>query len=142
MGSVDPQTGYFQFEMEPERVVLGSAHVPGPPVPKKRARTFVTPSGKVSAYTPKETVEYETNIGKCWVGRRYFEGPVEVRITVHESPQVGSKYHASDLDNYVKSCLDALNKIAWQDDKQVTRIEATIERNHPNPSMTVTVFEA
>ncbi len=120
--------------------VLGSATVPGAPVPKKRARTFTTKTGKISAYTPKETVEYELSIGKAWLGKRYFAGPVDVVIEVYEGVMVGH-HKPADLDNFIKTALDALNGIAVEDDKQVVHIDATLTRDCANPSLTVIFLE-
>ena len=86
-------------------------------------------------YTPKETVEYEALIGWHWRGPRGHEGPVAVTVEVYEGP----KQHAGDLDNYVKIALDALNKLAWRDDKQVVRVLGTISRGDSNPRMKISV---
>ena len=65
------------------------------------------------------------------VGKQ-IEGPVEVMVvyspsctllTVVESPH-NAKTLRGDLDNYIKLTLDALNKVAWEDDIQVVRISA------------------
>jgi len=42
---------------------------------------------------------------------------------VLKSPH-GAKTLRGDLDNYVKLTLDALNGVAWEDDRQVVRISA------------------
>lgn len=55
--------------------------------------------------------------------QRHF-GPVEIRATLH--PKLTKKGVASevriDLDNCLKVALDALQGIAFENDKQVTRI--------------------
>lgn len=45
-----------------------------------------------------------------------------------------------DLDNIVKSVLDALNKIAWKDDTQVVSITAA-KLHGERPGLTVRVWE-
>lgn len=104
-----------------ERVLVADFTVRGMPQPKQRAR-----KGKQGTwYTPAETLMAERDIG--WAFRaaarthRGMPGQcygVMVTIEVPGAKQV-------DLDNCVKLVLDGLNKIAWPDDRQVTRIGAS-----------------
>ena len=100
--------------------------------PKVKARPRHTKKGHV--FTPKETLMEEDCVAQAWrdqVGER-IEGPVEVSLvysptctllTVVESPH-DARTLRGDLDNYIKLTLDALNKVAWDDDSQVVRIVA------------------
>lgn len=113
--------------------------VPGEPVPKGRPR--FARNGHV--YTPSETVAYEETIG--WKFRETytgspFEGPVRVTVIVRECNR--RAVHQGDLDNYVKVALDALNGLAWADDRQVVSIAASITRESATPGLTVTIQEA
>ena len=114
--------------------------VPGDPVPKGRPRVAVTAAGKVRPYTPKRTREYEDAIGNAWIGEGprppQFSGAVRVSIRVRE------RVYPSDLDNYVKAVLDALNGLAWADDRQVEVLDATIERKQQEPGIDVTIEDA
>lgn len=116
------------------RVVV---EIPGDPVSKGRPRTVTTKTGKSRTFTPTRTAEYEEQIGYVWVadlGRPDpFTGPVAVTVTVRE------RVYQSDLDNYVKVALDALNELAWADDRQVESITATIERHSVHPGLTVEI---
>ena len=105
--------------------------VAGPPVPKGRPRFT---QGRV--YTPKRTLDYETQIGWAWLetGAPRFEGPVSVEIIVREG-----KRHPADLDNYIKIVLDALNGLAWADDRQVERIDANITRKPHMPGLYIAI---
>lgn len=121
-----------------ERTV--SFTVDGPPVPKGRPR-FTYYNGHAKTYTPKRTAAYEREIGEAWVTCRapeprppQFAGTVRVTIRVFE----GSG-HAADLDNYVKVVLDALNGLAWADDRQVGAIHAWIERGDAEPALSVVI---
>mgnify|MGYP003136822394 FL=1 len=100
--------------------------------PKGKARPRHHKKGQV--FTPKGTLDEEKEVRKAWeeAGGTTFHTPVEVHlvyapdcatITVHESPH-NAKVLRGDLDNYVKLTLDALNKVAWDDDGQVVRITA------------------
>jgi Holliday junction resolvase RusA-like endonuclease len=100
--------------------------------PKVKARPRHTKGGQV--FTPKTTLDEEKQVKKAWeeqVGKtldcpveislRY--SPTETVLTVLESPH-DAKSLRGDLDNYVKLTMDALNEVAWEDDKQVVRIAA------------------
>lgn len=90
--------------------------VPGRPRPKGRPRM-----SRGRAFTPKATAEYEKLI------RQYAEGVVTEpfacnEITLNVNVYFKNKTHG-DVDNYVKIASDALNKIAYNDDKQIKHIE-------------------
>lgn len=62
-----------------------------------------------------------------------YHGPVHVQVIVDPDGTAivvepidldeASKLRG-DLDNYLKTCLDSLNGIAWDDDRQVVKITA------------------
>lgn len=90
--------------------------VPGRPRPKGRPR--FGRGGR--AFTPKETVEYERKIREAAVACGV--SPIDsddLTFTVHV--YVKNRVHG-DVDNYVKAASDALNKVAYQDDKQIKHI--------------------
>lgn len=96
--------------------------IPIKPHPKQRPQR----SKHGGMFTPKETRVYEQEVARCYDGPQ-FEGPVEVSIilgkdfstvTIRESDHAPSPLRG-DLDNYMKSILDALNGKAFVDDKQV-----------------------
>ena len=110
-------------------VSIKSVFIAGPPVPKARPRVV---NGRT--YTPKRTKEYEDRIGWAWREANLLyaqpsSGRVAVSIEVFEDKRVPQRM--GDLDNYVKAALDALNGIAWKDDRQVSGIDARIERETP-----------
>ncbi|RJQ07575.1 MAG: RusA family crossover junction endodeoxyribonuclease [Bacillota bacterium] len=98
--------------------------VPGRPVPKKRPRLGYG-GRRAYVYTPRETLAYEEAVG--WAARPHFpkplEGPVSVKLDVYLA--TGKR---GDLDNYSKSILDGVNEIAFRDDSQVARLEASLRR--------------
>lgn len=85
--------------------------------------------GKV--FTPKATLEAENIIAAQYAGPK-FEGPISIEIVYDKDHQKititeleGFENEArlrGDLDNYIKLTLDALNGIAFEDDRQIKYI--------------------
>jgi Holliday junction resolvase RusA-like endonuclease len=107
-----------------------SIYIDGKPHPKERPRVVTTKSGRAVAYTPQKTVAAEKKIKEAWDGPK-FSGEVCVHIVVDtegtavivERLDLDTKSKLrGDLDNYVKTILDALNGVAWDDDSQVVKI--------------------
>ena len=101
--------------------------IPGEPVPKARPR--VTKTGH--AYTPAKTRAAEHEIALAWQ-REYpgirLTGPLYVEMVFNMKPPQG-KHPAHvmkrpDIDNLQKTVLDALNGVAYEDDKQVFKVSA------------------
>ena len=113
------------------------------PRPKERpqGRVAYTREKKpyVQMYTPPETKKYEQAIRDAWVrehGDKPMEGPLIVRVYFHfRIPKSDTKARKAaklnggmreeireDVDNCVKSVLDALNKTAYADDRQVIKL--------------------
>ena len=102
--------------------------VPDNPVPKGRART--TTSGHT--YTPTRTLQAEWRI-RQHVSERLTEpvlGPLTLRLVVWLKPPrstprkwigVLRPSKRPDIDNYLKTVMDALNGIAYADDSQIVR---------------------
>lgn len=106
--------------------------IPGKPFAKQRPRA--TRQGRV--YTPKETVSFERTVAQ--IALQHFAQPIEgpVRVTIRatfEPAKSWSKKKTAalinrphtqrpDLDNCAKAVLDALNRVAWADDGQVSEI--------------------
>lgn len=112
--------------------------IPGAPVGKARARSRVvnTKSGQsfVSHYTPKETTSYE-NLVKLAFRLIHAGPPTDQPVTLQviawfpipgswSQKKRNSAEHIPctvkpDWDNVGKIISDALNEIAWLDDKQI-----------------------
>lgn len=90
--------------------------VPGEPFSKQRAR--VTKNG---TYTPKVTVAAEAVVKASF--RRVYpkHRPTPKGSTAWEMGIVVYRYerHGRDVDNLIKTVLDALNGHAWEDDADV-----------------------
>lgn len=112
-------------------------NIPGTPVGKGRPRF----TGRGKAYTPKTTRNYEKLVQNCFhytkcraVVRE--NTPVMMTLTAFfPMPRSWSKKKRSkmdgrpclkvpDMDNIEKAVCDALNGVAYPDDKQIFRINA------------------
>ena len=90
----------------------------GEPKPKERARF-----AKGRTFTSKATLDAETAILDAFeFANPLFEPTIEdvvVTITFYRKTN-----RTADLDNLVKTVMDALNRVAYHDDKQVVELHA------------------
>lgn len=96
-----------------------SAHtfaVPGPVVPKARARV-----ARGHAYTPQATRDYEAKVRRAALaaGVSPLVGRIRLTITIHSADR-----RRRDLDNMIKAIQDALNGVAYVDDSQIDQLQA------------------
>lgn len=124
--------------------------------PKGKGRPRFARRGKyVSSYTPQETQNYEAFVKMCYVeaanGRKFY-GPVEADIQCYFGvpKSVSEKKRRRmidggvpctklpDTDNVAKAVLDALNTIAYDDDRQVVSL-IVMKRYGETPRVEVTL---
>lgn len=98
---------------------------------KQRPRARVVNGKYAKIYTPKDTISYENLIKTVYQnagGVFYGYSPLMVKIKAYFAPTAEQEKFISqglkcvnhkDLDNIAKTILDALNGIAYKDDKQV-----------------------
>lgn len=116
----------YEFEMLGE--IVGKAR------PRMNTRT-----GK--AYTPTNTKLYEYSLRQWFIREYPYFKPIETRVKVtiiayFDIPKSTSKKKEAemllenisptkkpDIDNIIKIILDAMNKFAFKDDTQVTKLE-------------------
>lgn len=109
----------------------------GTPVAKGRPRI-----GRYGAYTPEKTQAYEEYVKTCWIAKYKACKPSEMPLTVDivfymPIPKSVSKKQRKkisegrirhtkkpDIDNLIKSVLDALNGLAYKDDSQIVKVTA------------------
>ena len=114
--------------------------VEGKPQGKARARTFYDDrQGKMRSVTPKQTVFYEDLIrwsykaaGGEYLGEKVLQVDIRVFYPIPKSFSKAKKNEVvngflrptskPDCDNIVKVVLDALNGVAYYDDKQVVSV--------------------
>ena len=108
--------------------------VPGPAKAKERPR--MGRNGRI--YTPDSTHKYEKLVRECYGDNKSFEKKFIIMKIIFwfEIPKSYSKEKRqdcaegfirpsrADIDNYIKSVLDGLNKVAYEDDKYIYKIEA------------------
>ncbi|MDF7641750.1 RusA family crossover junction endodeoxyribonuclease [Bifidobacterium sp. ESL0784] len=104
--------------------------VPGPPQSKGRPRVFRNPSGKgMHGVTPKKTKDAENRVYSTFITKypdaQPFTGDVEVALAFWMPDRTGK-----DWDNLAKLATDALNGVAYVDDKQI--MKATVRKILPD----------
>lgn len=125
----------------------------GEPRGKQRPRMCRT-GGKTIAYTPKPTKDYEKRVKMAYqvVSKAFFDKDVPVEIDIkayfaipHSTPDGLKKQYLSkkllpikppDVDNVAKIVCDALNGVAFCDDRQICKLN--IEKYYSKiPKITV-----
>ena len=113
--------------------------IDGEPVGKARHR-YVRQGNGVRSYTPEKTVWYEELVKTSYLeqvkDQQMLEGPLNAKITAFfKIPKRTTKRDTlkmikgeiiptkkPDLDNIAKTVLDALNGVAFHDDKQIATL--------------------
>ena len=99
----------------------------GKPRGKQRPR-LCSVGGRNIVYTPKQTIEYEKLIKASYIvsSKVFFERniPIEINILAYFFHKSSIEFATKkpDADNIIKIVLDALNKVAFYDDAQVSKI--------------------
>jgi Holliday junction resolvase RusA-like endonuclease len=115
--------------------------VPGPPVPKGRARGVTLRNGRRMFITPKRTLDYEAEARAeiaAAVAAHRGAWPLDARYEVELVVHFGTRRRC-DLDNAAKSILDAANGYAWADDSQVDRLVVVRAYDKENPRVEVRI---
>ncbi len=122
----------------------------GHPVPKARPRV-VTKGKKRFAYTPKRVKDWE-NVVKD-EAQKYFERPFDRPVVVSLTfylPRPNSRRldfwvsTTPDLDNLEKAVLDALNGVAYTDDRLVVVKSSSkryVRKGDPRVEITITSIQ-
>lgn len=115
--------------------------VPGDPVAKQRPRATVNSSGQIRNYSPQTTKDAEETVRACFLGskRRLFEDDSTrfgVRLFFFKRNRI-----RTDLDNLAKLVMDALNKLAWNDDSQVDEIVLRRGYDKENPRTEALIYK-
>lgn len=127
----------------------------GEPMGKERPR-FRRVGNYVQTYTPTKTKNYETKVRDSYyrdnMNVRHLTGAIEAEIygvfpiPVSTSKKLRAKMESGeepytkkvDADNLAKIVLDALNGVAYEDDKQITKLTVTkVYGNDPRVEVTL-----
>ncbi len=108
--------------------------VPGDPVAKGRPRA-TTIGGHARLYTPAKTVSFERRVREAAeaAGVAVLDGPVHLTVLAvwawpkskhRKRKPRGWEYRSGgpDLDNIAKAVADALNSVAYFDDRQIAKL--------------------
>lgn len=117
------------FLMNEGEMMKVSFVVKGKPVGKQRPRTVRNKyTGKTITYTPDATKLFESDVAKRYkrMSNYVFKGGVAMSIFVYVKRPKRQTYKyptvKPDTDNIAKTILDALNGVAYADDKQVIKL--------------------
>ena len=89
-------------------------------------------------YTPNATHKYEKAVKEAYKGNYFFDNEyisIKILFKFKIPKSYTKKQHSdalagvlrptkADIDNYIKSVLDGLNKVAYSDDRYIYKIEA------------------
>ena len=131
--------------------------IPGEAVGKGRPK-FSTRNGFVQAVTPKKTVNFENLVRLEYESHCkgiYFQQEEALRLSVdvykgtNKSVSLKKKSQMilgvirpgkkPDMDNIIKSIQDALNKVAFDDDKQIVEVNVRKFYTDEPPHMSVMI---
>lgn len=116
-------------------VLVATVTVAGEPVSKERARVV-----RGGTFTPPKTLAAEEAI--AWMFRqaaRAWKVDRNSQFVVEMGFHCKTR-HRRDIDNMIKLVLDALNKLCWWDDSQVTEVRAIKYQESTEPLTTVTIY--
>lgn len=89
--------------------------VPGRPVSKARPRV-----GRHGTYTPQTTKAYAEQVGWLATAARPKDWPLDAKYGV--DIVIFGAHASADGDNIEKNILDAMNKVIFNDDRQVVEM--------------------
>ena len=98
--------------------------------PKAKSRPRVTSkNGRQWAYTPKGTRDYEEIVKEYYKGPK-FDGPVSLTVSLSTKRALvtiteidcDTSPLRGDISNYIKGIEDALNGLAYDDDRQIHKL--------------------
>lgn len=141
--------------------MIQSFTIPGDPVGKGRPRFGRTKNRGVHTYTPDKTAKYEALVARCYraaIGYTIKYASIGIEINAYfPIPKSYSRKRVQDImeerelptkkpdcDNIVKIILDALNGVAYTDDKQV--VDVRCRKHYARPGepgrIVVTIWSA
>lgn len=137
-----------------------SFFIPGEPVAKGRARSFIR-NGRIGHHTPEKTVNYESlvalsaSVAMSRTGGYMLSGPLALAfIATFAIPKSWTKKRLAahmndaepvtkrpDLDNIMKALADGMNGIVYADDSQIAHLSDCRKVYGEKPGVVVQVWE-
>jgi crossover junction endodeoxyribonuclease RusA len=118
--------------------VMATFTIPGQPLPKERPRF-----SRGHSYTSKATRDAETRVASSFTGQAGVTHPITEPLTgpIRFVARFYRKNNVTaDLDNCVKLLTDALNGIAYEDDRQIKSIRADMHVDRDNPRTEIEIW--
>jgi Holliday junction resolvase RusA-like endonuclease len=129
--------------------------VQGQPQGKGRAKV-TTRNGFAHAYTPEKTLLYENLIKVCFLEKKVERLQGALQMTIYAFYQIPKSFSKKkrddaltgeifpltkpDVDNIAKVVCDALNGVAYEDDKQI--VELTVKKYYSEfPKVIIDIAE-
>lgn len=99
--------------------MIAKVVIPGRPTPYVR----MTQRGKYVKKRAQRYLSYKDTVGWAYKANRgpKMNGDIEIHVTVYLYGKTTPMGMDGDVDNYIKTAMDSLNKIAYDDDRQVVR---------------------
>ncbi|MFT8538157.1 RusA family crossover junction endodeoxyribonuclease [Bifidobacterium aquikefiri] len=105
--------------------------VPGDPQPKQRPKVYRI-QGHMRGVTPKRTKDAQKAILRLFNAQYPDAHPIKGEVGIRLEFWMASR-QVKDWDNLEKLVTDALNKVAFDDDSQITR--SLVDKYLPDPTM-------
>ncbi len=131
--------------------------IPGQPIAKGRARSFVR-NGNIAHYTPEKTARYENLVrlaaqqamgeqtpvesAVVLIVRAFLSIPTSWSLKKQQAAAIGeiTPTKRPDLDNIIKAIKDGANGVTWKDDSQVIDVRASKRYGVPRVEVEVINF--
>lgn len=110
-----------------------------PVPPRLNSKYRYTRQGRV--FVDPKHVQYGSDVhGLCLEQQVHkLTGDVGVEILFYEEKK--RKQHQSDIDSILKTLLDSLNGLAYEDDKQITELKVQLVRGAEKSLIEMTIYE-
>ena len=133
----------FPYPIEMDELLL-SLMVKGDPIPAARARVT-----RFGTYTPASYRKYKQALSIYLKGSLKPLGPESFLHDLDPEDRVYGlraffyrrTFQRTDVDNLLKSVMDAGTSIIWQDDSQVTEVFGKVIRGSEDPRIEILIYE-
>jgi len=128
-----PNPSKYFDEVSPAYVICKGVLL-GEPIAKQRARI-----GKFGAYTPAKTKQFQKQIAATAIGQLTLPPKPDIALGIRVAFYTQT-HQRKDVDNMLKSVMDALNHLAFCDDSQIKEVMAWSAVDCSNPRTEFLVY--